>query len=174
MHKRLAVAAVAAALLMPQLPSAAFAAGEEEHGGPPHFSAEDRGAFLDARIAALKAGLKLTPAQEKNWPAVESAIRDLAKARAERTEELHGKPGEHEAHRNLIEALQGSAKRLQAHAAEISKLADAAKPLYESLDDAQKRRLGVLLHHLHGHEGHGPGHWGGGHWGGHWGGQGPE
>jgi zinc resistance-associated protein len=35
------------------------------------------------RVAALKAGLKLTPAQEKNWPAFEQAYRDLAKARAD-------------------------------------------------------------------------------------------
>src|SRR3569623_1697352 len=48
-------------------------------------SAEDVSAFTDARIAGLKAGLKLTAEQEKNWPAVETAIRDLAKARADRS-----------------------------------------------------------------------------------------
>ena len=47
-------------------------------------SAEDVAAFTDARIAGLKAGLKLTAEQEKNWPAVEAAIRDLAKQRADR------------------------------------------------------------------------------------------
>ena len=47
-------------------------------------SPEDMSAFTDARIAALKAGLKLTPEQEKNWPAFEAAIRDMSKARAER------------------------------------------------------------------------------------------
>ena len=41
-------------------------------------------AFGDARIAAVHAGLKLTAEQEKNWPAVESALRDLAKQRSER------------------------------------------------------------------------------------------
>ena len=44
---------------------------------------EDRAALVDARIAALRTGLRLTPDQEKNWPAVESAIRDLAKQRGE-------------------------------------------------------------------------------------------
>ena len=34
-------------------------------------SAEDISAFADARIAALKAGLRLTPDQDKNWPAFE-------------------------------------------------------------------------------------------------------
>src|SRR5512139_2531752 len=42
-------------------------------------SAEDVAAFTDARIAALKAGLKLTAEQEKHWPAVETALRDLAR-----------------------------------------------------------------------------------------------
>src|SRR5262245_16434024 len=50
----------------------------------PRISAEDVAAFTDARIAALKAGLKLTAEQEKNWPAVETALRDIAKQRAER------------------------------------------------------------------------------------------
>ena len=47
-------------------------------------SAQDIAAFGDARIAALHAGLQLTAEQEKNWPAVESALRDLAKQRSER------------------------------------------------------------------------------------------
>src|SRR6202047_3665835 len=41
--------------------------------------AQDMGAFIDARVAAIKAGLQLTPDQEKNWPAFEQALRDLAK-----------------------------------------------------------------------------------------------
>src|SRR3954469_21788952 len=45
---------------------------------------EDRAAFADARIAAVKAGLKLTPDQDKMWPAVESAVRDFAKLRIDR------------------------------------------------------------------------------------------
>src|SRR5258706_7306532 len=47
-------------------------------------SPEDRAAFTDARIAAVKAGLKLTPDQEKLWPPVEAAVRDLAKLRIDR------------------------------------------------------------------------------------------
>ena len=46
---------------------------------------------IRARIAALKAGLKLTPAQEKNWPALETALREQAKARAARIAEWREK-----------------------------------------------------------------------------------
>ena len=46
-------------------------------------SAEDISALSDARIAALHAGLKLNAEQEKNWPPVEAALRDLAEQRAD-------------------------------------------------------------------------------------------
>ncbi len=47
-------------------------------------SPEDMAAFTDARIAALKAGLELTPDQAKNWPAFEQALRDMAQLRIQR------------------------------------------------------------------------------------------
>ena len=47
-------------------------------------SPEDRAAFADARIAAVKAGLKLNADQEKLWPPVEAAVRDFAKLRIDR------------------------------------------------------------------------------------------
>ena len=46
----------------------------------------DMAAFTDARIAALKAGLELTPDQQKNWPAFEQALRDMAQLRMQRIE----------------------------------------------------------------------------------------
>ena len=41
---------------------------------------EDRAAFMDSRIAAVKAGLKLTPDQDKLWPPLEAAVRDFETA----------------------------------------------------------------------------------------------
>src|SRR5439155_18539612 len=48
------------------------------------FSPQDRAAFAEARIAAVKAGLQLNPDQEKLWPPVEAAVRDFAKLRIDR------------------------------------------------------------------------------------------
>ena len=77
MRKHLLIAAAAAALLLPVVSSGAYAEPpKQEAGAQWKFSDEDRAALVDAKIAGLKAGLKLTPAQEKNWPAVETAIRD--------------------------------------------------------------------------------------------------
>src|SRR6266481_6161994 len=47
-------------------------------------NAEDMRAFGEARLAALKAGLMLTPEQEKNWPAFEAAAREYGKLRLDR------------------------------------------------------------------------------------------
>ncbi|KTT15071.1 hypothetical protein SB14R_23945, partial [Pseudomonas oryzihabitans] len=52
--------------------------------GHTQMSQEDRAAFLDARIAAVHAGLKLTADQEKLWPPVEAAVRGFAKMRLDR------------------------------------------------------------------------------------------
>jgi hypothetical protein len=64
--------------------------GDSGFGNEPRFeqrhrlSAADVSAFADARIAALKAGLQLTPDQAKNWPQFEQAVRDLVQLRVER------------------------------------------------------------------------------------------
>ena len=43
--------------------------------------AADRETMLDAKLAGMKAGLQLTPDQEKLWSPFESAVKDAAKAR---------------------------------------------------------------------------------------------
>ena len=71
MKTALSAVAIAAALALAPLASGTFAAtgdSAQQHG---RFSPEDRAAFLDARIAALKAGLELSAEQEKNWPPLE-------------------------------------------------------------------------------------------------------
>ena len=103
-------------------------------------SVEDMNAFGDARIAALHAGLKLTAEQEKNWPAVESALKDLAKQRSER----FAARASVDRPTDPIERMSLRAERLSQRGAALKKLADAAGPLYKSLDEAQKHRFTVL------------------------------
>ena len=108
----------------------------------PRLSAEDVTAMTDARVASLKAGLKLTAEQEKNWPAVETAMRDLAKERADR----RATRGDARRGGDAMARLRQGADAMTTRAASLKKLADAAEPLYKSLDDGQKRRFAVLLH----------------------------
>lgn len=134
------------------------------------FSADDKAAFTDARIAAMKAGLRMTPEQEKNWPAVESAIRDYAKQRIARAEARAGERDARRAERqkaraerqkaqkegtesqqisrpapDLVQRLHQRADAMAERAAGLKKIADAADPLYKSLDERQKRRLSALV-----------------------------
>ncbi len=110
-------------------------------------TAEDITAFGDARIAALHAGLKLTAEQEKNWPAVESALRELAKQRSER----FAARASTDRPKDPIERLNLRADVMGQRAASLKKLADAAGPLYKSLDEGQKHRF-VMLARLDGRQ----------------------
>ena len=117
-------------------------------------SPEDRAAFADARIAAVKAGLKLTPDQEKLWPPVEVAVRDFAKLRIDRANARMNaeKDGSSDAQKpdDPVGRLRARADRMATTAAVLKRIADAADPLYKTLDDGQKRRLKVLTHFGHG------------------------
>lgn len=104
-------------------------------------TADDIAAFTDARIAALKAALKLTPSQEKNWPAVEQAFRDISRERIAQREARHVAGQRADA----TERLRNRADALTTQAAALRRLADAETPLYQSLDEAQRRRFGMAV-----------------------------
>ena len=138
--------------------------------------AADHEALLDAKLAGLKAGLKLTPDEDKLWPPFETAVRDAAKLHMEqmkammdrmqkmremmqsmnKSEEMKGMTAPGEAV-SPIDRLEAMGQRMSERGAAITKVADAAKPLYGSLDDSQKRRFVLLGRALfmmgHGHPG---------------------
>lgn len=107
------------------------------------FSPEDMGAFMDAHIAALKAGLKLSAEQERLWPPVEGAIRNLANLHLTHMQAMRQTRGMMAS--DPVGLLRGMADHMSQGADAMRKLADAAAPLYATLDDAQKRRLQVLV-----------------------------
>jgi len=117
-----------------------------DHWQHMRFSPEDRAAFVDARIAAVHAGLKLTPDQEKLWPPVEGAVRDFAKLRIDRATARMRAQDDASGPDDPVARLRERADNMAASAAAMKKIADAADPLYRSLDDGQKRRLSVLTH----------------------------
>lgn len=149
--KQTVIAATAAALLA----SATFGVAattprtdDVGHQRPsPAEMAENAAAFSDARIAGLKAGLRMNAEQEKLWPAVEQALRDLAQQRIDgRIERMEAfrerKNGEHP---NLLGRMRSRADTLVQRGDGLKKLVDAADPLYASLDEAQKHRFDILL-----------------------------
>ena len=120
-----------------------------EHMGHMQMNPEDRAAFTDARIAAVHAGLKLSPDQEKLWPPVEAAVRDFAKLRIDRASaRMNAKPDDaQQKPDDPVARLRQRADNMATSAAALKKIADAADPLYKTLDDGQKRRLAILTHH---------------------------
>jgi hypothetical protein len=98
-----------------------------------------------ARTARIKADLRLTPEQEKNWPGFESAMKDLGKSNADRQAALQAERAQQKAPLDAIEQMREEAKFMSERAADQKALADAAQPLYASLDDQQKRRFARQL-----------------------------
>jgi hypothetical protein len=127
-----------------------------EHMRHMRLSAEDRTAFTDARIAAVHAGLKLNADQDKLWPPVETAVRDFAKLRFERAnarmEAQRNESQNQQRPDDPVTRLRERADNMASSAAALRKIADAADPLYKTLDDGQKRRLAILTHMEGGHD----------------------
>jgi hypothetical protein len=123
---------------------------QHRHWGAPGFSRmnpEDRAAYADARIAAVHAGLKLTADQEKLWPPVEAAVRDFAKLRIDRANaRMNADRDSQDLQKptDPVTRLRERADTMAASAAAMKRIADAADPLYKTLDDGQKRRLAIL------------------------------
>jgi hypothetical protein len=111
---------------------------------------EDRAAFADARIAAVHAGLKLNPDQEKLWPPVEAAVKEFAKLRIDRANARMNarRDDARDAQKpdDPVMRLRERAEAMGATATAMKKIAEAADPLYKTLDDGQKRRLAILTH----------------------------
>lgn len=118
--------------------------------GHMRMSAEDRAAFADARIAGVHAGLKLSPDQEKLWPPVEAAVKEFAKLRIDRANARMNAMRDDSRDRrepaDPVTRLRERAEAMGTTAAAMKKIADAADPLYKTLDDGQKRRLAILTH----------------------------
>jgi len=126
------------------------------HGGW-RASTDDMSALADARIAAVKVGLRLSQDQERLWPPVEAAARELAKQRIDQVaarREARRDGREQRSPDELFDRFKRRADSMAASAAGMQKLAEAAEPLYRSLNDDQKRRLVMLA-----------GPFGGRHWG---------
>jgi zinc resistance-associated protein len=117
-----------------------------------HLSAEDVSAFADARIAALKAGLELTPDQAKNWPGFETALRNMVALRIDRIKARQAAEQQGQTQpTSPFDRLARRADNMSKASTALKQIADAGAPLYASLDDAQKARFTILAHMLRPH-----------------------
>ena len=105
--------------------------------GEPQLSAEQIVASSDANIDRIKAELKLTPEQEKHWTGFNSAMHYLGHNGADRLN-LRIARAKRDPPDDIIEQMRNEAQFLNDRAADQRNVADAADPLFVSLDDKQK------------------------------------
>ena len=89
-----------------------------------------------SHIAQLKSILRLTPEQDRHWPAVEVALHALVKTQ------------DGEAPHGFTQSIRARAVSITANAAAIAKVLAAAKPLIKSLDNEQRRGVMMLAQSL--------------------------
>jgi hypothetical protein len=105
--------------------------------GAPQLTAEQIVSNSDANIERIKTELNLTPEQEKNWTAFNSAMHYLGHNGADRLN-LRIARAQRDPPDDIIEQMRNEAQFLDDRAVDQRNVADAAEPLFTSLDDKQK------------------------------------
>jgi hypothetical protein len=106
--------------------------------GTPQLTAEQIVSNSDSYVDRIKNELELTPDQEKNWGSFASAMHYLGHNGAERLN-LRIARAQRDPPDDIIEQMRNEAQFLVDRAADQRNVADAAEPLYASLDDKQKQ-----------------------------------
>jgi hypothetical protein len=133
----LAAVAAAAALSANGFATAAAAQDDKQ---PTHAELVQRWAeaAIEAQLKGMKTSLRLSADQEKLWGPFESAVKDGQNAR------LLALQKEQSDNLSPMERLTAKADRLAESRANLEKIVEAAKPLYESLGDEQKHKFITL------------------------------
>jgi len=147
-------------------PSAAPPAGAPPAAGRPGRPAQDPAReaqrrdptrHLEGRIAFLKAELKITDAQNAQWEKVAQAMRQNAQSMKQTMDDARNRQGQTQ---SAADQIVQRARFSQARAVDSQRLADAFKPLYDSLSADQKKQADDLFashrHAAHKHHHGGP------------------
>jgi hypothetical protein len=103
----------------------------------PQQTAERIVANSDANIERIKKELNLTPEQEKHWAGFNSAMHYLGHNGADRLK-LRVARAQRDPPDDIIEQMRNEAQFLNDRAVDQRNVADAAEPLFASLNDKQK------------------------------------
>jgi LTXXQ motif family protein len=132
---------VATAALLTGTAITGSASGRAGPFGPPELTSGQITDQAAARAAQMKADLRLAPEQEKSWPAFETAVVDMWKRQAEQQMAWRNAHAKQQGSVDLIDEMRKDADEQIDRSNARKKLADAAQPLYSSLDDQQKQRF---------------------------------
>jgi hypothetical protein len=103
----------------------------------PQLTADQIVATSDANIERIKKELNLTPEQEKHWAGFNSAMHYLGHNGADRLN-LRNARAKRDPPDDIIEQMRNEAQFLNDRAVDQRNVADAADPLFASLNDKQK------------------------------------
>lgn len=95
----------------------------------------------EARTAKMKVDLNLTADQEKNWSGFASAMQDFSKKQADRRIAMRDARAQQQGKFDVLDEVHKSADAQIERSNDRKKLADAAQPLYTSLNEQQKQRF---------------------------------
>jgi hypothetical protein len=95
----------------------------------------------DARTAKLKVDLNLTADQENNWPGFASAMQDMSKKQADHRIAIRDARAEQQGKFDVLDEMRKNADAQIERSNDQKKLADAAQPLYTTLNEQQKQRF---------------------------------
>jgi hypothetical protein len=99
----------------------------------------------DVRTARLKVELNLTAEQEKNWSGFATAMQDTNRKQADRRIGLRDARAQQHGTVDALDEMRKRADSQIERSNDLKKLADAAQPLYASLDEQQKSRFAEIL-----------------------------
>lgn len=138
----------AAQQAQPPAPSAEAARDEREAMRAAQ-EAADRKAFFEARLAAIHAGLQLTPEQEKLWPQAEAAARNFAEAMRRGKNAMRERRMEmrDDDRSDPLAMMRARAEMALARGQAMKAFVDGVSPLHDSLTADQKARLRALDSH---------------------------
>jgi hypothetical protein len=99
----------------------------------------------EARTATMKVDLNLTADQDKNWAGFASAMQDVSKKQADRRIAMRDARAQQHGAVDVLDEMRRSADIQIERANDRKKLADAAQPLYASLNEQQKNRFAEMM-----------------------------
>lgn len=94
-------------------------------------------AELNIKLARAKAALRLTPEQERHWPRVETALREIATKQGKVQEASAG---------GIVSRAYARASDVVLGSSAMKRLESAARPLLDSLSESQKRVAVRMAH----------------------------
>jgi hypothetical protein len=136
--RRIPVAAIAAATLFILAFTNTAAAQNDQKPSHAELVQHWAEAALDTQLKGMKTSLRLTADQEKDWAPFESAVKDGAKRRLLALQKEQGND------LSPMDRLSAKAERLEQSQTDLENIVEAAKPLYASLDSAQKETFITL------------------------------